>query len=95
MEQSITIRIADQEYPLKAKSPEMEQLMRLAAENVNQKLAAYNAKIRGRSLADKLTFVSLNETVARLQLEKRLKDLEDKVKALHLDTEAYLEKTEK
>ncbi|MCR5004246.1 MAG: cell division protein ZapA [Bacteroidales bacterium] len=95
MEQSITIRIAGQDYPLKAKTPEMEELMRTAAENINQKLAAYDAKIRGRSLSDKLTFVSLNETVARLQLEKKLKDLEEKVSVLHRVTESYLDKTEK
>ncbi|MBR4134702.1 MAG: cell division protein ZapA, partial [Bacteroidales bacterium] len=41
MEQSITIKIAGKDYPLKATSPEMEQLMRLAADSINQKLAAY------------------------------------------------------
>ena len=39
MEQSITLKIAGKDYPLKATSPEMEQLMRLAAETINQKLA--------------------------------------------------------
>ena len=47
MEQSIKIRIAGKEYPLKANSPEMEQMLRLAAETINQKLAAYDAKHPG------------------------------------------------
>ena len=44
MEQSIKIRIAGKEYPLKANSPEMEQMLRLAAETINQKLAEANSE---------------------------------------------------
>ena len=58
MEQSIKIKIAGVEYPLKASSPEMEQLMRLAAEAINQKLSAYDAKFPNKSLSDKLSFVA-------------------------------------
>ena len=32
--QSITLKIAGKEYPLKARNPEAEQLMRLAAEDI-------------------------------------------------------------
>ena len=66
MEQSITIKIAGKDYPLKATSPEMEQLMRLAADSINQKLAAYDAKFPDKTLVDKLSFVALNETVSRM-----------------------------
>ena len=38
MDQSIKIRIAGQEYSLKAGSPEIERLMRLAAESVSKKV---------------------------------------------------------
>ena len=44
MGQNIKIKIAGNEYPLVASSPEMERMMRLAADAINQKLAAYDAK---------------------------------------------------
>ena len=74
MGQSIKIKIAGNEYPLVASSPEMERLMRLAAEAINQKLTAYDAKFPNKSLSDKLSFVALNETVSRLTYQKRLAD---------------------
>ena len=39
MGQNIKIKIAGNEYPLVASSPEMERMMRLAADAINQKLA--------------------------------------------------------
>ena len=43
MGQNIKIKIAGNEYPLVASSPEMERMMRLAADAINQTLAAYDA----------------------------------------------------
>ena len=62
MGQSIKIKIAGNEYPLVAATPEMEQLMRLAAEAINQKLTAYDAKFPNKSLSDKLSFVALRDS---------------------------------
>lgn len=94
-DQSITLRIAGKEYPLKATSPEMEQVMRIAAETINQKLAAYNAKFPDKDLQDKLAFVTLNETIARLTAQKKYSALEAAMAALDADEIAYLENTEK
>ena len=44
MEQNITIKIAGKDYALKVTSPEMEQLMRIAAETINEKLMDYDSK---------------------------------------------------
>ena len=95
MAQSITLTIAGKGYPLKAEKPEMEQLMRIAAETINQKLAAYDAKFHDRSLEDKLAFVALNETVTRLTYQRRIQALEAEVNKLHSQTEAYLADIEK
>ena len=95
MEQSITIKIAGKDYPLKANSPEMEQLMRLAAESINQKLAAYDAKFPDKTLVDKLSFVALNETVSRMSYQKRLASAGDEAKALLSRTDAYLDSIDK
>ena len=95
MEQSITIKIAGKDYPLKATSPEMEQLMRLAAETINQKLAAYDAKFPDKTLVDKLSFVALNETVNRMSAQKRFSSVSDEARALLGSTSAYLDSIDK
>ncbi len=94
MEQSITIKIAGSEYPLKAASPEMEQLMRLAAEAINQKLTVFDAKFPNKTLSDKLAFVALNETISRLSYQKKLARSEEEAKALQKDVESYLKNIE-
>ena len=72
MEQSITLKIAGKEYQLKASSPEMEQYMRIAAENINGKLSVYDSRYPGKDLFDKLVFVTLNEAFGRLSAQRKL-----------------------
>ena len=95
MEQSITIKIAGKDYPLKATSPEMEQLMRLAADSINQKLAAYDAKFPDKTLVDKLSFVALNETVSRMSFQKRLSSVSEEAKRMLSQTSSYLDSIDK
>ena len=94
MGQSIKIKIAGNEYPLVASTPEMEQLMRLAAEALNQKLTAYDAKFPNKYLSDKLSFVALNETVTRLTYQKRIADAGEEARKLQEDVESYLKNIE-
>lgn len=93
--QSITLRIAGKEYSLRAASPEMEQLMRLAADDINRMLAKYNEKFPDKSLEDKLAFVTLNETVSKISYQRKLASLCDEAKALKEDTDSYLKGIEK
>lgn len=95
MEQSITIKIAGKDYPLKATSPEMEQLMRLAAESINQKLATYDAKFPDKTLLDKLAFVTLNETISRMSYQKKLSSVGEEVRTMLSQTNAYLDDIDK
>ena len=95
MEQSITIKIAGKDYPLKATSPEMEQLMRLAAETINQKLALYDAKFPDKTLVDTLSFVALNETVSRMSFQKRLSSVSEEAKRMLSQTSSYLDSIDK
>lgn len=94
-EQSITIKIAGKDYALKANSAEMEQLMRIAAETINQRLSAYDAKYPDKTLADKLAFVTLSETVSRLSYQKKLSALGEEAKRLQSETDRYLENIDK
>ena len=93
--QSITLKIAGKEYRLVAASPEMEQIMRIAAETINQKLSAYDAKFPDKTLVDKLAFVTLNETIGRLSAQRKYSDTEARIKAMLSDTSSYLENIEK
>lgn len=95
MGQKINIKIAGNEYPLVASSPEMERMMRLAAEAINQKLTAYDAKFPNKSLTDKLSFVALNEAVGRLTWQKRFSDAEAEEKRLQENVESYIKNIEK
>lgn len=95
MAQSITLKIAGKEYPLMANSPEMEQVMRLAAEDINKMLAKYDEKFPTYPLVDKLAFVTLNETVSKLNAQRKMTALAEEATALKADTDAYLAELEK
>ena len=90
MEQSITLKIAGKDYPLKASSPEMEQIMRIAAEAIGKRLAQYDAKYPDKTPLDKLIIVTLNETVNRIACQKKMQQLGAEAKALQDDLEDYL-----
>lgn len=90
MDQSITIKIAGKEYSLKASSPEMERCMRLAAEDINKRLSAYDEKYPDKRLEDKLAFVTLNETVSKITATGKLNALATEVSGLAEEVEAYL-----
>ena len=92
MDQSITIKIAGNDFSLKASSPEMEQYMRLAAEDINRRLAAYDDKYPDKQLADKLSLVALNETVSRIGALARLDALKKESDTLQSELSAYLER---
>ena len=94
MGQSVVIKIAGKEFPLKAASPEMEQMMRIAAEQINQKLADYSARFPDKTLADKLAFVALNEAVTKISCMRRLEMLDKEVKEMTGETDKYLKSIE-
>lgn len=93
--QSITLKIGGRDYPLKVKSPESEQYMRLAAEDINDLLAKYGQIYPQTPLADILVFVALNETVSKLQFRKKLAVQDEACKALEKELATYLSELEK
>ena len=68
--QSITLKIAGKEYSLKAQSPEDEQLMRLAAGDVNSMLSYYNANYPNQEDMDKLAFVTLTQAMSKIREQR-------------------------
>ena len=91
MDQSITLKIAGKDYALKAASPEMEQMMRIAAEAINKRLAQYDAKFPEKEMLDKLVFVTLNETINRIAVQRKLTAREEGEKKLLDEMTSYLD----
>ena len=90
MAQNIKLKIAGIEYPMVASSPEMEETMRTAAEEINRKFASYDAKYPGKNTLDKLIIVTLNETVNRIACQKKMQALGEEAKTLQDGLETYL-----
>lgn len=92
MAQNIKLKIAGNEYPMVATSPEMEEAMRTAADEINRKYTSYDAKYPDKTPLDKLIIVTLNETVNRIACQKKMQQLGVEAKSLQDDLEAYLAK---
>ncbi|MBO4454909.1 MAG: cell division protein ZapA [Bacteroidales bacterium] len=90
MAQNIKLKITGIEYPMVATSPEMEETMRTAADEINRKFNSYDAKYPDKSVLDKLIIVTLNETVNRIACQKKMIQLGAEAKTLKEDIDAYL-----
>lgn len=90
MEQKITIRIAGKDFVLKASGPEEEELIRLAAIDINKRLTAYQTAFPGKALSDILSFVALSEGVAALTFQRKLEAAQQEGKDLSESLETYL-----
>ena len=91
MAQDITLKVAGKSYSLSAASPEMEQLMRLAAQDVSAMMTKFDARFPDSSPEDKLVFVAIQEAAGKLSAQKKMSRLVEEVEALQGDVSAYLE----
>ena len=91
MAQNIKLKIAGIEYPMVANSPEMEETMRTAADEINRKFNSYDLKYPDKTTLDKLIIVTLNETVNRIACQNKMQQLGAEAKALQDNLNAYLE----
>lgn len=88
--QSITLKIAGREYPLKAKTPEAEQVMRLAAEDINAMFSHYTSQYPDKSEMDKLVFVTLSQAVGKITAQRAAAKLASEQETLDDKLGAYL-----
>ncbi len=95
MAQNITVKIAGRPYPVKADSPEQEELIRKAADEINQKFAAYQQKRQDKGVVELLSFAALNVAMAKLVLMGKLTELAKEEVALTTELEGYLENIDK
>ena len=91
MAQDITLKVAGKSYNLSAASPEMEQLMRLAAQDVSAMMTKFDARFPDSSPEDKLVFVAIQEAAGKLSAQKKMSRLVEEVQTLESDVAAYLE----
>ena len=95
MAQSISIKIAERTYSLKVTSPDQEEVIRKAADDINRKIALYQEKFPDKSLADVLSFMALNVCIANITLQKQMKDMTEKEEMLAKELEGYLDNIDK
>ncbi|MBR5075446.1 MAG: cell division protein ZapA [Bacteroidales bacterium] len=95
MAQDITLNVAGKPFRLSAASPEMEQLMRLAAQDVTAMLAKFDSRFPESSYEDKLVFAAVQEAAGKLSAQKKMSRLVGEVESLEADVAAYLEALKK
>ena len=95
MEQSIKIKIADREYPLKVSSPEKEEVIRKAAADLNRKITLYQEKYPHKGMIEILSFVALNVSMTNVILQKQIDVMTGEEEGLAKELQAYLDNMDK
>ena len=94
MAQRITLVFAGKSFQLNAETPEAERLMRLAAEEVDKRLAAYEQRFSGTEASDRLAFVALGCAMGNLMNFNKLSKTEKELEDLTATLESYLQSVE-
>lgn len=94
-QQNISIKIADRPYSLKVSSPEQEEIIRKAADEVNRKVRAYQDKLPGKGVVELLSFAALNICMNSISLQEQLASMAKDEKALADELGIYLENIDK
>ena len=95
MAQSINIKIAGRAYNLHVTSPEQEEVIRMAAEDINKKIAHYQEKFPTKGITEIMSFMALNVCMNNIILQKKVKDTKDEVDGLAEMLGSYLESNDK
>ena len=95
MEQSIKIRIADREYPLKVSSPDKEEVIRKAANELNKKITLYQEKYPNKGMIEILSFVALNVSMGNILFQKQIESLKEGEETLAEELQSYLDNIDK
>ena len=93
--QSINIKIADRSYPLKVNSPEHEEVIRKAADDINKMVAKYQDRFPGKGMIEILSFVALNTCMSNITLNRQIKNLNEQEMQLARELEGYLDNIDK
>ncbi|MBQ7899846.1 MAG: cell division protein ZapA [Bacteroidales bacterium] len=94
MAQSISVVIADRSYPLQVKSPEHEEMIRKAVDDINRRVKFYLDKYPTKGMIEVLSLVALNVGIVNSGLQKQLENALEEEGALLKELEAYLDNIE-
>jgi len=95
MAQSISVIIADRSYPLQVKSPEHEEMIRTAVDDINRRVKFYLDKYPTKGMIEVLSLVALNMGIQNCGLQKQVDSAIEDEAVLLKELEAYLDKTDK
>ena len=95
MAQSINIKIAGRPYNLSATSPEHEEIIRKAADDINRKIDQYQAKFPTKGMNEIMSFMALNVCMSNILLQRQVDSMKDGEKLLASELERYLENIDK
>lgn len=86
---TITLQVANEKLKLNVNS-EDEKYFRDAAEEINQKLLAYQSKIKSMSIETAMRYALVDATVSKLRKEGADSSLEANLDKLHSDLDAVI-----
>ena len=95
MAQRIKVTIAERPFELTATSPEHEEVIRIAADEVNKKIAQYQEKFPNKVTADLAFLTALNVCINNVVLLRHAKGMKDAEESLVRELERYLEDIDK
>ena len=95
MAQDITIKLAGKPYPLTAASPEQEQLIRRAADEINKRIADYQSKNPDGFIVDFMSFAALNLCMSLLTMADQMNALKAEEAMLVKELDGYLKNIDK
>ena len=95
MDQKITVKIADYNFSLVAKSPDQEEIIRKAAAHTDKQITTYQTKYPDTSIAKLFAMVALNMAVENVSFSKRLQELLKDEEKLAKELEGYLANIDK
>lgn len=90
MSQSVKLKIAGKEYKLEAATPEMEQLMRRAAADVEELMSSLSRQYQQTDLQDMLAIAAWREAAGKLLAKDQLLSAEKEKVELEDSLESYL-----
>ena len=95
MAQSIKVTITERTYPLQVKSPEHEEMIRKAVDDINRRVKFYLDKFPTKGMIEVLSLVALNVGIQNCGLQKQVDSAMEDEATLLKELEAYLEKADK
>ena len=95
MEQRIKIKIAEREYPLKVTSPQQEEDIRKAAQEINSQIQAYQRRYADKTLVEVLSIMALNVCVNNISLNRQMRGVKEAEEILAKELEGYLDNIDK